>query len=433
MRKSVPTTAARLVAAALFLFAAAPLLPAAALAAQESAVATSGVFRRFGERVVKLHVIETGSAAKASLGSGFFVTGAGHVITNYHVVAKLIHDPDRYRAELVDVAGVAQPVSLLAVDVVHDLAVLGSEQPPPSYFSLAQPSVAQGTRLYALGHPHDLGLSIVEGTYNGLLRYTLYPRIHFTGSLNTGMSGGPTVDEAGRVIGINVSTAGNQLSFLVPVDRAIALLEQALSPDSLAAGGMLEDVGRQLRDHQQEYLRDMFAGETKTVELGPFRIVTEPAPFFRCWADASRQPEMPYESVHHRCSTDDYVFVAGDQTSGIMELEHQLISTERLGASRFFSLYTSIFSRDNTPAGEAEHVTSWICGTRNVRNDAAPMRTVLCLRRYRKLGELYDAVLKVAVLGRQDAGLVSTLTMSGVSFENVDRLARRYLERIAWR
>jgi hypothetical protein len=58
---------------------------------------------------------------------------------------------------------------------------------------------------------------------------------------------------------------------------------------------------------------------------------------------------------------------------------------------------------------------------------------VLCVRRYRKLGELYDAVLKVAVLGNRDSGLVSTLTLSGVSFENVDRLTSRYLERITWR
>jgi hypothetical protein len=92
-----------------------------------------------------------------------------------------------------------------------------------------------------------------------------------------------------------------------------------------------------------------------------------------------------------------------------------------------------VFAVDNTPGGEEEHVTSWRCGTRNVRNASLPMRAVLCLRRYRKLGELYDGVLKVAVLGRGDSGLVSTLTLSGVTFENVDRLARRYLERISWR
>jgi hypothetical protein len=403
------------------------------LVAQARSVATSEVFSQFADRVVKIQVVETGSAAKATIGSGFFVTDGGHLVTNYHVISKLIHDPDRYRAELVDVAGAVEPVQVLGVDVVHDLAVLGSASHPRAHFSLGAVSVAQGNRLYSLGHPEDLGLSIVEGTYNGLLAHTRHPRIHFTGSLNPGMSGGPTIAEDGRVIGINVATAGNQLSFLVPVDRAAALLGQVLSPGDQPAARTLEQVGRQLRDHQDAYLRDMFAGETKMVDLGPYRLVTEPAPFFRCWADATRRQELPYEQIRHHCSTDDYLFIAGDQSTGVVDVEHEMISTKKLNSSQFFSLYSSVFANDNTPSGEEEHVTSWACGTRNVRNAALPMRAVLCLRRYRKLGELYDGVLKVAVLGRNDSGLVSTLTMSGVTFENVDRLARRYLERISWR
>ena len=54
-------------------------------------------------------------------------------------------------------------------------------------------------------------------------------------------------------------------------------------------------------------------------------------------------------------------------------------------------------------------------------------------RAYRKLAGLYDAVIKAAVLGDREAGLVATLTLSGVSFENVERLTARFLERFAWR
>jgi hypothetical protein len=408
------------------------MTPAAA-AQVGGASATSDVFRRYADRVIKIQVVETGSAAKATIGSGFFVSARGHIVTNYHVISKLIHAPERYRAEMVDVKGIVQPVKILAVDVVHDLAVVGADRASSAYFVLGQPAIEQGDRLYAMGHPRDLGLSIVEGTYNGHLLHTLHPRIHFTGSLNPGMSGGPAIAEDGRVIGVNVSTAQNQLSFLVPVERAVSLLDQVLLPGKETPVRTLEQVGRQLRDYQDVYLRDLFAGEPKRVELGPYRLVTEPAPFFRCWADAERGEDKAYESVSHQCSTDDYLFIAGDHSSGVVELEHQLISTRTLNAARFFSLYTTIFDNDNTPSGQEEHVTSWRCGTRNVRNVDIPMRAVLCLRRYRKLGELYDAVLKVAVLGRRDAGVVSTLTMSGVSFENVERVSKRYLERVSWK
>lgn len=403
------------------------------LGAQESRSTAASVFRRYADRVVKIQVVESGSAAKARMGSGFFVSAGGHVVTNYHVISDLVHNPDRYRAELVDATGATSGLAVLAVDVVHDLAVLRADVRPAHHFVLGPATVAQGTRLYALGHPNDLGLSIVEGTYNGLLQHTLYPKIHFTGSINPGMSGGPTIAGDGRVVGINVATAGDQVSFLVPVDRAAALASTAMAPGYRPPDDLLAEVGAQIRSYQQVYLAEMFAGRSKTVALGGYEVVTRPAPFFRCWADAERTRELPYETVHHRCSTDDYLFIAGDQMSGVVELTHELITTGSLHPLRFFALYSSIFGRDDTPAGTEEHVTSWRCATRNVRNATTPLRAVLCVRRYRKLGELYDAVLKVAVLGRRDSGLVSTLTLSGVGYENIDVLTNRYLERIAWR
>ncbi|MEZ5581942.1 MAG: hypothetical protein R3F37_03415 [Candidatus Competibacteraceae bacterium] len=47
-------------------------------------------------------------------------------------------------------------------------------------------------------------MTIVEGTYNGQLDKSLYEKIHFTGSINPGMSGGPTINRDGAVVGVNV-------------------------------------------------------------------------------------------------------------------------------------------------------------------------------------------------------------------------------------
>lgn len=407
----------------------------AVLAAQESPTITPIVFNRFSDRVVKIEVFETGSAARSTTGSGFWVSDSGHVVTNYHVIASVVHNPERYRAELVYGTETPREVTILAIDVIQDLAILKTaELRPRAWFALAPASAVQGDRLYSLGHPSDLGLSIVEGTHNGLLQHTLYPKLHFTGSLNPGMSGGPTITADGRVIGVNVSTAGNQLSFLVPVDRVVALAASIRAPGYRTPGNFLDDVGRQVRANQDVYLKDLFTGKGRTVQLGRYRVITEPARFFRCWGDATRRRELEYERSDHRCSTDDYIFIASDQESGVVELSHEMITTGTLGATSFYNLFTDRFKRDNTPGGDEEHVTRWRCSTRNLRNTAGtPMRSVLCLRRYRKLGELYDAVLKVAVLGHKDSGLISTLTLSGVTIENVTRLVRSYAEQITWR
>jgi hypothetical protein len=294
--------------------------------------------------------------------------------------------------------------------------------------------VEQGTRLYSLGHPRDLGLTIVEGTYNGLLQHTLYPKVHFTGSLNPGMSGGPTMTHAGKVVGVNVATEGEQISFLVPAARAVALLERAAKVESPAAGSFLAEVGRQIHTNQERYLAGMFSKTTSSVALGPYSLPTKPADFFRCWADALRRKELPYVAVTHDCSTDDYVFVSSEQSSGIVRFYHQLISTAELNPAQFFTLYSAQVQAGNVaPFGNEEEVTPFRCQTRNVQTQTGKLKAVLCARQYVKLPELYDAVFRAATLGARNVGLVTTLSLSGASFDNVQALTQRYMESIRWR
>jgi hypothetical protein len=217
------------------------------------------------------------------------------------------------------------------------------------------------------------------------------------------------------------------------VDRVVALAARLDAPGYVPAANLLDEVARQITAYQDVYLDSLLTASSKTVDLGPYRVVTEPAAFFRCWGDVPREADRPYERAVHSCSTDDEVYVAEDQQSGVVELTHELITTGALNPLRFFALYTSLYQRDNTPSGREEHVTSWRCGTRNVRTETTPLRATLCLRAYRKLAGLYDGVVKVAVLGHRDSGLVSTLTLSGVTFQNIQRLTARYLGQIAWR
>jgi S1-C subfamily serine protease len=410
---------------------------ARALPAQQGdAGETPQVFRRYASEVIKIHVVETSGGAKAELGSGFFVSSDGRIVTNYHVISKIVHEPSRYRAEWVEAGenGAAHPLSILAVDVVHDVAIVKADAKPAQWFTLpaAAEPVPQGLRLYALGHPHDLGLSIVEGTYNGLLQYTLYPKIHFTGALNPGMSGGPTITDDGRVVGVNVSTAGNEISFLVPIERASALLAKTSAPGFVPAKNLLADVGAQVRAYQDAYLATLFADSTPTVKLGDFSVPTRPAAFFKCWADATRgNTERPYDVITHQCSTDDYVYLSGDQSTGILELRHRWYTTKDLNPMRFYALYEARFAAANEMDGDEEDVTNFHCQTQNVRlAHGSTARAVLCLRRYKKFTGLYDAVLRAAILGHTKSGLITTLTMSGVSAENAERVTRRYLEHL---
>lgn len=402
-------------------------------AAQRRDETSATVFQRYADHTAKIQVVESGSGAKAELGSAFFVSADGLLITNYHVVADAVDD-DRYRVEWLDQNGVGHEGRVLAVDVVRDLAVVASDRPTTRYFTLAAITLPKGTRLYSLGHPEDLGLSIVEGVYNGRLEHTLYPKIHFTGPINPGMSGGPALTADGRVVGVNVATAGNSVSFLVPIDAAIPLLRRARASADSEPPDFTAEIGAQILANQDTYLGTLFQGGDSTVRIGPFELPTQPAPFFRCWADADRDHEGRYETVDHQCSTDDYIYLSGSQSSGIVSLSHKVLLSRGLNPLRFYHLYSNEFRQNHNAAdfSEATDVTEYRCRSDNIRRQGMVLKTRFCVRRYTSYDGLYDANLKAAVLGARDAGVVTELTLSGVSFENAIRIARKYLDRIRW-
>jgi serine protease Do len=412
-------------------------LGTAALGAQDDGddprSATATVFARYASRILKVQVVENGSAAKISTGTAFFVGPDGRMMTNYHVIAEWIHDPEHHRIEVLREGQAPILARVLTVDVIADLAVLATDLTTPDHFALGAVSLRQGDRLYSLGHPGDLGLSIVEGTYNGLLQHTLHPRIHFTGSINPGMSGGPTITRGGGVVGVNVSTMGNQRSFLVPRERAAALLASTRQPGFTPPARFLDLVASQVTAFQDEFLAGMFDGAVPTADIGRFRVATQPKPLFQCWGNADRDPEDPVETLEHSCTTDDYIYIADGQWANVMSLHHEVASATRLGKRRFTAHLQQVFAQDRTMGGSEEHVTRWHCDVRNVAVEPNVMRVSYCVRRYKKLGPLYDAVVRTVSIGNGETGLISTLRLSGVTARNAEWLSTRWLEMNGWR
>ena len=191
------------------------------------------LFESHSQSIYQIRVIELATGNKAAIGSGFLVDKQGYIATNFHVVSNFVHQPSRYRLEYATVDGNTGDLALIDIDIVHDIAITKGTITETKPLPLGHSKLSTGTRIFSLGNPHDLGLSVVEGTYNGLLEKSLFDKIFFSGSLNPGMSGGPTLNHAGQVIGINVSTAGNQVSFLVPVNFLKDLLAgiQQISAD----------------------------------------------------------------------------------------------------------------------------------------------------------------------------------------------------------
>src|SRR5688572_23226088 len=207
--------------------------------------ATARTYERVKASVVTVEVHSGNREAKNALGSGYMIAADGSIVTNYHVVASFVAEPDRYQIR-VRTPGGDLPATLKAFDVENDLALLaapGVHAPP---LTLAPALPAAGSPIVALGNPHGLGLSLIEGIFNGFAAKGAVDRMLLSMPLNSGMSGGPILDTQGRVIGTNVSVMyqSNSLSFGVPVSKVPALLAApALDLDRAA---MRQEVTRQL-------------------------------------------------------------------------------------------------------------------------------------------------------------------------------------------
>jgi serine protease Do len=400
--------------------------------AEEMLPETEKVFGKYSDRVVKIHVVEKESGAKAVIGSGFFVDPDGHIITNYHVISKLVLHPDRYRAELVEAAGAIRALSVKGVDVINDLALIKAEANDAPFLRIATKEPQQGTRLYSMGFPQDIGLSIVEGTYNGLMKHALYKKMHFTAPINSGMSGGPTINAAGEVVGVNVSSAGDEISFLVPTEAVVRLMRSA-NTEKKAPQSFLEDIRGQILAHQDIFFSKDLIRSGQTVRMGDYTLPGQLSPFFKCWGDSNHPEKSLYHTVDHRCSTDDYIYISGEHSSGIMSFSHHSIINEGMNNFRFNNLYSELFKAPrHYMAGDEEEVTKFECKSGMVRRGEITFKTALCVRGYRKLKGLYDVVFKAAVLSSENSGLETELDISGVRFEKAVGLTEEYLKRITW-
>ena len=397
------------------------------------AAATEDVFSRFQDRLVQIRILEASTGAQAGVGSGFFASSRGLIVTNYHVISDLILHPQHYRAEVVTTDGQRAPLQLIDFDAVHDLAVVQTQLPPRRAFEMHTTNPPIGMRLFSIGTPLDLGFTIVEGTYNGLLEASLYEKIHFTGSLNPGMSGGPAVLRNGQVVGVNVATAGNQVSFLVPARFVRALLLRAQNLHGLTPKAALAQLRDQLNANQNAYMQRLIDTPVTSTSLGHYRVPNKLAPFIKCWGDSKAEPTQRYQQVVQECSSEDNLYVSRTHTTGVIQFQHQWLSTRALNRFQFYSVYQEQFNANypGIPAS-ADDVSQYACHTDFVQSHNVRFKVALCLRANKRLPGLYDAVLKAATLNENHGGVLTTLVLAGVSANNALRFSQHYLESFRW-
>jgi len=170
-------------------------------------------------------------------GSGIIISSDGYIVTNNHVV----EDAQKMTVTLND--GSVFPATIVGTDAQTDLAVVKIDTSNLAYLhllsnsleqlSVLDPVIAVGNALALPGGPtwttgvvSNLGRSIEENT--GVV---LNDIIQTDAAINAGNSGGPLLDMAGQVVGINVAIASNaeNIGFAISTDTIIPVVQSLIT------------------------------------------------------------------------------------------------------------------------------------------------------------------------------------------------------------
>ncbi|WMS87377.1 S1C family serine protease [Pleionea litopenaei] len=388
------------------------------------------LFQDFKNRLYQVRTIDNASGSKASIGSAFAVQPNGILATNYHVVSKYILASEKYSLEVLTDAQNTLKAEVLSIDVINDLALLKvSKQASLPVIEFATSIPEQGDSIFSLGNPRDLGMTVVPGTYNGTTAHSMYDRILFSGSINPGMSGGPVLNTAGQLVGINVATSGNQISFLVPLQKLQTLIEQH---DQNHTVDFETQAATQLISNQQRLMSAILDTQWQTIALGDAEVIGEVNDFITCWGESDTRGKDLFQQVYRRCRNSEYIYMAPDFSTGIFEMEFYFYSSEKLTNWQFYRMLNDAFA--SVSAGNVaseDHVTEYQChsdfvGTKNTKISKA----VYCVRQYRQYPELYDVLFLSASTSHQLKSLVSHYTLSGVNQVNAQQFLTRFLEQV---
>ncbi len=209
-------------------------------------LSASEIYEKISPAVVEIKSSGTDLESQ-KIGSGFFVDQHGTLITNYHVIDGAVSAVVTFSD-----GSTCDVLSVISYDPSLDLALLQADISGNNFLTISDIPVSTGDTIYVLGS--SLGLT---GTFStGIISSESRDLngIHFiqiTAPISEGNSGGPLVNVAGEVVGINAMTYddGQNLNFAIDVSelfqmsRSGNLSLQELFDLSYPGGEPVSDVG----------------------------------------------------------------------------------------------------------------------------------------------------------------------------------------------
>jgi hypothetical protein len=234
-----------------------------------------------------------------------------------------------------------------------------------------------------------------------------------------------------------VATAGNQISFLVPLDRLAALIGRERN-GPIKIEEIKSTITDQLNQNQESIFSELVNKDWLTSEFKGASIPNEIADYIRCWGSSENSPDIAYENFMSLCSQDEYIYLSGSFTTGSIVYQFNWLESDELNILQFYNLYQTQIENvypDNF-AGR-DDVSNYVCHEdfhtkRSEQDIRVVTKGTFCARKYKEYPGLYDVLYLGASVHDNKKGLVSHFTLAGVSMEMAQEFTRKFLASITW-
>lgn len=219
--------------------------------------------------------------ADRMIGSGFFIDSNGYIITNYHVIQSEV-DPayegySRVYVKHAERPTVRIPARVIGWDPVFDIALLKTELTSEVHFKLgSSKDLDVGSKIYAIGSPAGLEQTLTSGIVSAQKRrlLSLGSVLQIDAPINHGNSGGPIIDEEGRVQAIVFAglERNEGLNFAIPVELLRVILPDLYEGGEVSHAWMssygVSKKGETAEEHGTELVYTVPGSTSSTIPLG---------------------------------------------------------------------------------------------------------------------------------------------------------------------
>jgi serine protease Do len=437
------------------------LLSPLALAEDAGNDNAQSVFEKTRPLVFQVKTAVSAEASKSAYGSGFALSPDGLLATNYHVISKAIDDPERYKI-YVRVGEQELEAEIRAIQVVHDLAILKIDRNFSRYLSFAPELPRGGEKLFSVGIPQDLNLSVVEGNFNGNLQLGNYEQYVLSSPINPGMSGGPTLNSNGDLVGVNVAIlrGAQNLSFAIPgyllsqlmksardgAARRIASLK-ALTQSSVSFDSMKEIwreiIHGQLRTAQERLFKSWFGEpESQSIQFAGWKTLAPPKQL-KCWREQQEAYNDHIEVDIQRC---DSFFTANPEPnlqSARYEVSYIHAKNKTFPNFKYVAALNELYKGSLIESSTEDFVDRFRSGAQHftqsqcrdsviVNNHGISLLVAYCMRGLVNYPSLVDASVRVATVNSKGEDLMVLFKMKGFEAPKVKEAMNQLLESVEW-